>query len=562
MEKESLNWIVMRKLLACLLPWMVVTATVASAPSTATVAYTYNGASVQEALKEGDNCWVTVEGVRAWGWKLTRVGSEFDVEAEGRNLRLQSKVLNNRTYLLASAAVNQLGAIGTWVQSEYKILGQIRGIEMSGSSIRVDSTLSFTTNIFTLSEPSNRLVVDIQGSALAKDHKFDLPANVRINQWKPDIVRIVIVDPAVQKPKTTRPASTRWLNLSLDPYQFPSGEIEEPPFIDDTPETSTTDKVPVAPTPKPNPEIVVANIQGAIVTQAKERSELLQISLDKALRPQPVVSYDDVNTVVLRMPAKMVTENPFSNVRGKFIQKVEAKILPNNMLEVRISTSRPMVYSLSAGGTSVMLRLTQPKNSGGGIAGKTIVVDPGHGGKDSGAHFKSSGTMEKVYALAVSRIIADELTDQGANVIMTRNSDVFIPLKERSAIANRNNADLFISVHFNSSSVNDKVTGNMTFYHMRQPEGMLLAKCIQDEIAEVSELKSFGTWSDSRIAKTSGFSVLRETTMPAVLLELGFINHATDRSKMVREDWQRKVGAAVVKGIKVYLSDVKEEKQP
>lgn len=551
----------MRKLLACLLPWMVMTASVASTTSSATVAYTYNGASVQEALKEGDNCWVTIEGVRAWGWKVSRSGSEFDVEAEGRKLRLASKLLNNRTYLLASAAVSQLGAIGIWDKSEYKILGQVRGIELSGSTLRVDSTLSFTTNIFTLSEPSNRLVIDIQGAALGNEPKFDLPANVRINQWKPDIVRLVIVDPAIQKPKTTRPASTRWLNLSLAPYQFPTGDIVEPPFIDDTPNTTTTDKPKVVPS-APKAEVVIANVQGAIVTDAKERSELLQISLDRAVRPQPIVSYDDVNTVVLKMPAKLATANPFSNVRGKFIQKVEAKTLPNGMLEVRISTSRPMVYSLSAGGSSVLLRLTQPKNSGGGIAGKTIVVDPGHGGKDSGATFKPTGVMEKVFALAVGRLLADALADQGANVIMTRNSDVFIPLPERAEIANRNKADLFISVHFNSSSVNDKASGNMTFYHMREPAGMLLAKCIQDEIEQVSELKSFGAWSDSRIAKTKGFLVLRETEMPAVLLELGFINHSTDRSKMVREDWQRKIASAVVQGIKVYLSDVKEEKQP
>ena len=97
-------------------------------------------------------------------------------------------------------------------------------------------------------------------------------------------------------------------------------------------------------------------------------------------------------------------------------------------------------------------------------------------------------------------------------------------------------------------------SGGMTFYHKSSAVGQVLAECIQSEIAKVSKLKSHGAWSDGRIYDT-GFSVLRNSTMPGVLIEFGFINNSADRKRMVTADFQSDVAGAVVKGLKVYLGD-------
>lgn len=155
--------------------------------------------------------------------------------------------------------------------------------------------------------------------------------------------------------------------------------------------------------------------------------------------------------------------------------------------------------------------------------------------------------------LSISKRVSDALTAQGATVIMTRKTDVFIPLQERSMIANRTGADIFVSIHINSSS-SGSFTGGMTFYHKKDPIGQLLADCIQREIGKVSKLKSHGAWSDQRLYE-SGLAVLRHSQMPAVLIEMGFINQAGDRNRMLSADFQNAVAEAIVKGIKVYLGN-------
>lgn len=120
---------------------------------------------------------------------------------------------------------------------------------------------------------------------------------------------------------------------------------------------------------------------------------------------------------------------------------------------------------------------------------------------------------------------------------------------------------MFVSVHINSSPGTNRSSGTMSFYHMKNPDGMLLARCIQDEMIKVTGLPNLGHVSDSRIYST-GFAVLRYSEVPAVLLELAFINHSRDRAAMTQAAWQQKVAEAVTRGIKAYLGDDKETQKP
>jgi len=219
---------------------------------------------------------------------------------------------------------------------------------------------------------------------------------------------------------------------------------------------------------------------------------------------------------------------------------------------------RPMGVEFVNSQREIMISLVKPKVGNGRLAGKVIVVDAGHGGNDVGARHAGKGVNEKDLTLAISKLLSAELTAQGASVIMTRKTDVFIPLGERSAIANRAQADLFVSVHINSNKVAESRAGGITFYHGKDKISQTLAECVQSEIKRLNQIPHIGVWSDTRIHK-SGFAVLRNAKMPAILIETGFINHSKDLAKMTSSEFQNQFARAIVKGIRVYLGDAKEQ---
>ena len=148
-----------------------------------------------------------------------------------------------------------------------------------------------------------------------------------------------------------------------------------------------------------------------------------------------------------------------------------------------------------------------------------ICIDPGHGGRDSGA--VADGLKEKTPALTISLILAELLELAGYEVIMTRRKDEFVELQNRANIANRKGADLFVSVHHNSFT-DSEANGIETYYFEGSNEGHRIAEIIQDNLI------GYSGWTN-RGVKTAEFSVLRNTRMPAVLLEIGFISNSNER---------------------------------
>jgi N-acetylmuramoyl-L-alanine amidase len=110
-------------------------------------------------------------------------------------------------------------------------------------------------------------------------------------------------------------------------------------------------------------------------------------------------------------------------------------------------------------------------------------------------------------------------------------------------------------VHINSNTVANSQSGSFVYYHGGDADSKLLADLISEEIGKVSELKSHGSRSDRTVAKQSGFAVLRGSTMPGVLVEVAYINNATDRKYLQSAEFQRKIANAIVKGIKAYIGE-------
>ncbi|MFN7172414.1 MAG: N-acetylmuramoyl-L-alanine amidase [Fimbriimonadaceae bacterium] len=225
-----------------------------------------------------------------------------------------------------------------------------------------------------------------------------------------------------------------------------------------------------------------------------------------------------------------------------------------NRITYRFVMNRPLGVDLSLNAAEPSVLFIVPNVGDGRLAGKVIAIDAGHGGRDPGAIHRPSGVQEKDIVLSVSRMLAEELTKEGATVVMTRNSDIFIPLTERPAIAERAGANLFISVHVNATSRATGPSGSITFFHRNERVSEALATAIQQEKSKATPIPSMGVWSDSRITQV-GFAVLRHSKTPAVLLELGFINNDHDRRILVQPDMQRRIARGVVNGLKLYYGE-------
>ena len=166
-----------------------------------------------------------------------------------------------------------------------------------------------------------------------------------------------------------------------------------------------------------------------------------------------------------------------------------------------------------------MESLVQPHEHRIPLAVRTIVLDAGHGGTDPGA--VANGRTEKADNLNLTRAVQSRLIALGQNVIMTRNADIDVPLEERSAISNRNNADIFVSIHRNAST-NPNANGVDNFVHTNASERTFQwAQNVLDEVASV------GIQSNRGVHRAN-FVVLRLTNAPAMLLEMGFITNSTD----------------------------------
>ena len=178
-----------------------------------------------------------------------------------------------------------------------------------------------------------------------------------------------------------------------------------------------------------------------------------------------------------------------------------------------------------------------------------VVIDPGHGGSDPGA-IGIGGIKETDVVLEVSKIVQELLTEKGVEVRLTRKNEVNLDLSPRVSFANDINADIFVSIHANASRGKRKdINGLETFYYGGW-KGRLLAKKIQKEILRVSP------GSPDRGVKQGKFYVIKNTSMPAVLVEIGFLTGRLDARRLEKTSHRKRIAYAIAKGILEYLHKV------
>ncbi|WP_445628135.1 N-acetylmuramoyl-L-alanine amidase [Nostoc sp. DSM 114167] len=211
-------------------------------------------------------------------------------------------------------------------------------------------------------------------------------------------------------------------------------------------------------------------------------------------------------------------------------------------------------YKLRYDGTTLVLALRHPPKIGNTrrklLANFKIVLDPGHGGKETGAS-GPTGYLEKDVNLVVSKLLRDELVKQGATVVMTREDDREVSLVERQAIISQEEPAIAISIHHNSLPDDgdaEKTKGFGAFWY--QPQAHSLAMFLHNYVVKKLGRPSYGVFWDN-------LALTRPTAAPSVLLELGFMSNPDEFEQVVNPEEQKKMAKAIAQGITEWFRSVK-----
>ncbi|MEO1068301.1 MAG: N-acetylmuramoyl-L-alanine amidase [Cyanobacteria bacterium J06638_6] len=173
-----------------------------------------------------------------------------------------------------------------------------------------------------------------------------------------------------------------------------------------------------------------------------------------------------------------------------------------------------------------------------------VAIDPGHGGRDPGA-VGINGLQEIQVIFPISQRVAELLEAQGVVVVMTRRDNITLGLQDRADIANRAQANLFVSIHANAISLSRPDVNGIETYHA-STTGQRLAATLQASMLAATGMRDRGV-------KQARFYVLRQTTMPAALVEVGFVTGAQDAPRLADPAWRETMAQAIARGILQYI---------
>ncbi len=304
-------------------------------------------------------------------------------------------------------------------------------------------------------------------------------------------------------------------------------------------------------------QLLIRADQNLSATGGWDRSSgLYRITIENAkLAPRVQGPSLEANSPVLRVRLQPQAPNtvvifvqPASGVRIGELNQVGNELLALQLeryRQVRPPISLPPLPSPNSGQLpDPNIKNPQPRPRPSVPKGKLLVViDPGHGGKDPGA-IGIGGTREKDIILPISLRVAEVLQQNGVQVLLTRDSDYFVSLPGRVQMAERANADVFVSIHANSVGLNrPEVSGLETYYY---DSGLGLARAVHNRILQSVNVR------DRRVRKAR-FYVLRKISMPSILVETGYLTGREDIAKLRNPTYQNQMAEAIAQGILQYL---------
>lgn len=308
------------------------------------------------------------------------------------------------------------------------------------------------------------------------------------------------------------------------------------------------------PTVVPPGDFVIQNVQW--VTNDPNHAQIV-ISMDRPTPLPKVIFSPDMNTLFIDIPKSVAqlsanqwpVDHPFASMMS--LTSVSA----SDMTQLQIQLKQTVAYSeYRDANNNIIVNLFTPRRSGIPMNQLRIIVDPGHGGVATGCHAVVDGhtIYEKTLTLAIAKLLNKDLINDDATTWMTRTTDTYVGLYERPALESKYNADLFVSIHIDDCPGNDHASGTSVYYHMNDASSRALAISIANSVAKASGLPERGAKSDSILYHT-GLAVLRKSVVPAVLVEVGYINNPKDRAKILNPQFQAIVAQAICNGIRNYV---------
>jgi N-acetylmuramoyl-L-alanine amidase len=433
----------------------------------------------------------------------------------------------------------------------------------------------------------DRLFFDLMGTRPTLGHKGmtqisvsdHLVRQIRVAEPQPNVTRVVLDLETSVESTISRLDNPRRLIIELRASgtapETTKAPVKEPPtWVEPTPAPKPVERRRFTP-PAAQPVSIP-------VVQTQEAS--------LALEPPPELKW---RSTALPLPARLfVNYKPGPPPNGPIPVAVLAKPAPTP-----ISSSIGNVVSTTPAGP-IETALPAKRNSSGdrsmirvlGLKVGRIVLDPGHGGHDTGT-VGPEGLREKDLVLDVAQRLGRLIEERmGSEVIFTRSDDTFIPLERRTEIANEAKADLFLSIHANSSPLRN-AAGVETYYlnfttsrsaldlasrensgsqlTVYELQGLLEKIALKDKVEESREFasrvqtalytlsaKTMDTRSKDRGVKKAPFVVLIGASMPSVLAEIGFVSNAHDESVMRREEYRQRTAEALYKGLSSYAGSL------
>ncbi|PZV07505.1 MAG: N-acetylmuramoyl-L-alanine amidase, partial [Leptolyngbya sp.] len=173
-----------------------------------------------------------------------------------------------------------------------------------------------------------------------------------------------------------------------------------------------------------------------------------------------------------------------------------------------------------------------------------VAIDPGHGGRDPGA--VGINSLQEIQVIfPISLRVRELLEAQGVTVVMTRRDNVTLDLQTRADVANRAQANLFVSIHANAISMSRPDVNGIESYYSSET-GRRLAATLQASMLAATGMRDRGV-------KQARFAVLRQTNMPAALVEVGFVTGAQDAPRLADPAWRETMAQAIARGILQYI---------
>ena len=485
------------------------------------------------------------------------------IPASGRKFECSGLIVENQPFVPIMKIASDLG-VKVEYDKTYATLGiyaQIKNISFDGSELNVDTSIPVAFDLVWWGT-AHKLILDIHGvripikqSDISISNSTAIPIRTGV-QGNGDTGRIVLDMPGDVRSSITSARKTSKIVISLSGLKesLVKPTISPNPTIDSNNGSSTSDTVqPV------KPDIPPVTVSG--IEYRKDGSNRVDIYVKSTGKMQYTTSlYRDPDRLVFNFQnAVLDKEINDISVNHKLLEGLHISEPNDKVVRVEAHLSRLVVYNVqNAPNGDTVIGLQLPKGAGGTLAKKIVVIDPGHGGCFPGAK-ACNGNPEKKYNLEIAKQLKNTLVNAGVCAFLTRENDSVtssnnsLDLEARVDFAKHHSADFFISIHCNSCLPAGKLSGSQTYYHRGDMNGRMLAESVHAEFVKVSGLPNLRAQTDPG---QDGYSVLRNSSaygIPAILIEVGFINNSYDLAAIENDGFQKKITAAILKGLRGYV---------